>query len=173
MVALAPCAFSLTESDYSRKKTMGTCCPQSSLDKSSSAGSPMCQVLPAAKPPSLQKCPNWSLSASRALGQPLSSVYLLRRVEKLPCRGLTSRLLLHVDTIAGLMCYWPRKLPQGARVQRYRKEKRLQFWTSYSVMLLLSENGVKVYCNWSVLDLGNPLFSLLVFWSVIQELWAS
>jgi len=39
--------------------------------------------------------------------------------EKLPCRGMTSRLLLHVDTIVGLTCYWPRKLPQGARVQRY------------------------------------------------------
>ena len=93
--------------------------------------------------------------------------------EKLPCCGLTWRLLLHVDTIAGPTCYWPRKLPQGARVQRYWKEKLLQVWTSYSVMLLLSENGVKVYCNWSVLDLGNPLLSLLVFWSVIQELWAS
>ena len=37
------------------------------------------------------------------------------------------------------------------------------------------KNGVKVYCNWSLLDPGNPLFilCLLVFWSVIQELWPS
>nr|XP_020154908.1 uncharacterized protein LOC109740284 isoform X1 [Aegilops tauschii subsp. strangulata] len=36
---------------------------------------------------------------------PLSSVYLLPRAEKLPCCGLTWRLLLHVDTIAGPTCY--------------------------------------------------------------------
>ena len=124
-----------------------------------------------------ESSPNWSMSASRAVRQPLSSVYLLPRwahalllltleppailfsvwkfpkhqyfvsgytmlvlqisimlvcpkcvhlllliccsAEKLPCCGLTWRRLLHVDTIAGPTCYWPRKLPQGARVQRY------------------------------------------------------
>ncbi|KAM3241534.1 hypothetical protein ACQJBY_054430 [Aegilops geniculata] len=45
MVGLAPCAFSLTESDYSRrKKAMGTCRPQSFLSTN-----PSVQVLLCAK----------------------------------------------------------------------------------------------------------------------------
>ena len=71
--------------------------------------------------------------------------------EKLPCCGLTCRLLLHVDTIAWPTCYWPRKLSQGARVQRYWKEKWSETATAPVLNFLFSHAITEWKIEWKCL----------------------